>query len=253
MSTTRAGTPGRSASGARQSGPVRLRGQILALIADQRLMPGDRLPAEPWLAETFSAGRSTVREALKLLEQEGLVDAVQGRGRFLSAIGSLAIERPITRYEGIADMLSELGYTVSTAVLSVTEQAASLEQARALDIAEGDSVIRLVRLRSGDGRPLVFSTDVIVRDALPGPIAHRDWSEPITSALAANGHEITSSAANLSAVNLPEEIADKYNLGGLDPWMLISETCIAREGRRILVAEDYHRGDAIGFNVLRRR
>lgn len=240
-------------SGRRQSGPERLREQILALVADQGLMPGDRLPAEPWLAANFAVGRSTVREALKLLEQEGLVDAVQGTGRFLSAIGSLAIERPITRYEGIADMLSGLGYTVTTTVLSVTEEPATLERARSLDIAEGDSVIRLVRLRSGDDRPLVFSTDVIVRDALPGPIAHRDWSEPVTAALAANGHEITSSAANLSAVNLPAEIADKYNLGGLDPWMLISETCITREGRRVLAAEDYHRGDAIGFNVLRRR
>ncbi len=94
---------------------------------------------------------------------------------------------------------------------------------------------------------------MIVRDALPGPIVHRDWSEPITEALAANGHEIISSAANLRAVNLPDEIAGKYNLGGLDPWMLITETCITREGRRVLLAEDYHRGDAIGFNVLRRR
>jgi GntR family transcriptional regulator len=35
--------------------------------------------------------------------------------------------------------------------------------------------------------------------------------------------------------------------------MLITETCITRAGRRVLVAEDYHRGDAMGFNVLRRR
>jgi GntR family transcriptional regulator len=251
--TTAGGSTRRTRSGRRQSGPERLRGQILKLISDQNLMPGDQLPTEPWLTENFSAGRSTVREALKLLEQEGLVDAVQGRGRFVSAIGSLAIERPITRYEGIAEMLMELGYTVTTTVLSVTEEGATAEQARALDIAEGDSVIRLVRLRFGDDLPLVFSTDVIVRDALGGPIAHRDWSEPITAALAANGHEITSSAAHLSAVNLPVDLARKYSLGGLDPWMLITETCITRAGRRVLVAEDYHRGDIIGFNVLRRR
>ena len=242
-----------STSGTRESGSQRLRGQILRLISDEGLMPGDRLPAEPWLAENFSVGRSTVREALKLLEQEGLVDAVQGRGRFLSGVGSLAIERPITRYEGIAGMLTELGYTVTTAVLSVTEESATAAQARALAIAEGEPVIRLVRLRYGDGHPLVFSTDVIVRDALPGPIAHRDWSEPINAVLAVNGHEITSSAAHLSAVNLPADIGSKYNLGGLDPWMLITETCITRAGRRVLVAEDYHRGDAMGFNVLRRR
>ena len=245
--------PPLAASGRKLNGAERLRARIVQLIADEGLAPGDRLPTEPLLSETFSASRSTVREAFKLLEQEGLVDAVQGRGRFLSATGSLAIERPITKYEGIADMLTELGYRVSTGVLSVTEQGATKEQAHALEIAEGDPVILLVRLRFGDDSPLVYSTDAIVRDALPGPITHRDWSQPITSALAANGHEIVSSAAHLSAVNLPAAVEDRYNLGGLGPWVVISETCITRTGKRVLVAEDYHRGDAIGFNVLRRR
>jgi GntR family transcriptional regulator len=242
-----------AASARRESASDRLRSAIVRLIADERLLPGDQLPTEPWLAENFSAGRSTVREALKKLEQEGLVDAVQGRGRFLSAIGSLAIERPVTRYEGIAEMLTALGYTVTTTVLSVAEKLATDDQARALELEPGAAVIELVRLRLGNDEPLVFSTNVIPREVLPGPIAHRDWSAPITSALAAQGQEITSSAARLNAANLPSETAGRFGLGGLDPWMLVSETCITSAGRRVLLAEDYHRGDVVGFNVLRRR
>ncbi|TAM67751.1 MAG: GntR family transcriptional regulator [Microbacteriaceae bacterium] len=216
-------------------------------------MPGDRLPTEPWLAEKFGVARSTVREALKQLEQEGLVDAVQGRGRFLSGIGSLAIERPITRYEGIADMLGNLGYRVSTMVLSADEIEMSAEEANALDTEEGHPAIRLRRIRFGDDQPLVYSTDVILREALPGPITHRDWSAPVTAALAAQGHEITSSAAHISAVDLPPDVEKRHNLGGLGPWLLVTETCITRSGTRVLAANDYHRGDVIGFNVLRRR
>ena len=227
--------------------------KISRLIADTKLLPGDRLPTEPSLAEMFGVARSTVREALKRLEQEGLLDAVQGKGRFISGIGSLAIERPITKYEGIAEMLTNLGYQVTTVVLSVAEIDLSAEQAKLFAIDEGHSAIRLVRLRLGNDAPLVFSTDIILREALPGPVTHRDWSEPITSALAAHGQEISSSSAHISAANLPADIEERYNLAGHGPWLLVTETCITRTGKRVLVAQDYHRGDAIGFNVLRRR
>ena len=235
------------------NGTDQLHAKISRLIVDTRLLPGDRLPTEPSLAEMFGVARSTVREALKRLEQEGLVDAIQGKGRFISGIGSLAIERPITKYEGIAEMLNNLGYRVTTAVLAVDEIEMSPEQAHSLAVSDGHAAIRLVRLRYGEDEPLVFSTDIILRDALPGPIAHRDWSEPVTSMLAAHGHEITSSSAHLSAVSLPTDIEERHNLAGRGPWLLVTETCITRSGRRVLAAQDYHRGDAIGFNVLRRR
>jgi GntR family transcriptional regulator len=237
----------------KQSAADRLRDDLVILLADQGLLPGDRIPTEPWLADHFGVGRSTVREALKRLEHEGLVRAVQGRGRFLSAVGSLAVERPITKYEGIEEMLTSLGYRVSTAVLSVEEIRLTSIQAATFGVNEGDEAIRLVRLRYGDEQPMVYSVNLIPRDALPGPIVHRDWTGSVTEALEAHGHQVVSSLARISAVNLPADIKDRYSLGGLGPWLLVTETCLTSSGRRVLLAEDYHRGGAIGFNVLRRR
>jgi GntR family transcriptional regulator len=230
-----------------------LRDEVLELIGATALTPGDRLPTETWLATHFGVARSTVREALKRLEEEGLVDAVQGKGRFVSAMGALAVERPITRYEGIAEMLGNLGFRVTTAVLSVDEVPASSAHADALAVPVGAELIRVVRLRFGDDEPLVYTVDHIIRDALPGPIAHRDWSAPLTAALEAHGHQITSSVAHISAVDLPDAVQERHNLSGLGPWLLVTETCLTRSGRRILLAEDYHRGSLIGFNVRRRR
>ncbi|MGA4994846.1 GntR family transcriptional regulator [Nonomuraea bangladeshensis] len=47
------------------------------------LVPGDLLPSEAALRRRFQASRNTVRQALALLEQEGLVVAEHGRGRFV--------------------------------------------------------------------------------------------------------------------------------------------------------------------------
>ncbi|MDL9979258.1 GntR family transcriptional regulator [Microbacterium sp. ASV49] len=239
-------------TGGRASTPS-LRDELAQLIADDGLVPGDRLPTEARLAERFGVARSTIREALKRLEEEGLVDAVQGKGRFVSAIAAAIVERPITRYEGVSEMLSRLGYAVTTSVFSVGEVEADAAQAESLQVEPGTPLIRLARLRYGDDEPLVFSVDHVLRDALPGPIAHRDWSAPLTESLEAYGQQVTSSVARISAVELPFEIARRHRLTGLGPWLLVTETCLTRTGRRVLLAEDYHRGAAIGFNVRRQR
>ncbi|MFT4221299.1 MAG: GntR family transcriptional regulator [Microbacterium sp.] len=236
----------------RASAPT-LREAISRMIADDGLQPGDRLPTETRLAEHFGVARSTVREALKQLEEEGMVDAIQGKGRFVSAAAAAIVERPITRYEGVTEMLTKLGYAVTTSVFSVTEVAADAQQSRSLAVAPGAPLIRLARLRYGDEEPLVFSIDYVLRDALPGPLTHRDWSAPLTDALDACGHPLTSSIARISAVDLPIEVARRHRLMGLGPWLLVTETCLTRTGRRILLAEDYHRGGRIGFNVRRQR
>jgi GntR family transcriptional regulator len=224
--------------------------QIIDLINDG-MQPGDQLPTEPELAATFSVSRATVREALKLLEQDGVVHAMQGRGRFVSPLGALNVERPITRYESITEMLESLGYTVTNSVLAVEETPATERVAEALDIAVGEPVIKLVRLRLDGDEPLVFSVNMIVRSALPGPLAYRDWSASLTAALEAHGHQIDTAAARISAENLPAQY-ERYGLEA-GPWLLVEETCVTREGQRVLFSLDYHRGEKIAFNVLRRR
>lgn len=52
---------------------------IKQLVVDNQLEPGDKLPSEKELIETFQVGRGTVRESLKALEVQGIVKRVTGR------------------------------------------------------------------------------------------------------------------------------------------------------------------------------
>ena len=54
--------------------------QIQEAILDGKLMPGDQLPSELKLKEMFATSRGTVREALRTLEQKGLVEIKTGVG-----------------------------------------------------------------------------------------------------------------------------------------------------------------------------
>jgi len=69
--------------------------QIHHLIAEGRLKPGDRLPAERELAEVFGVSRTSVRDAIRVLETRGLVEPRHGEGTVVKQIPIDAIVSPL--------------------------------------------------------------------------------------------------------------------------------------------------------------
>lgn len=233
--------------------PIQVRDGLLEIVAERGLQPGDQLPTEAEVGALFGVSRSTVREALQLLERDGLIRTEHGRGRFLGPAAALRVERPIDHFESVTEMLTGLGYEPTSIVLSVEESAPSAAEADALGLDDAARVIRLTRLRLGDGRPLLYTVDTVPRDCLPGPLRHRDWSGSLTDALALHGHAVDSSMARIRAAELPAGVVDRHGLAGLGPWLLVEETCVSLASRRVLFAQDYHRGSDIAFHVVRRR
>lgn len=63
--------------------------QLVALIKNQRLGAGDKLPTESELTELLAVGRGTVREAVKVLTSRNILEVRQGSGIFVSAKGGV--------------------------------------------------------------------------------------------------------------------------------------------------------------------
>jgi GntR family transcriptional regulator, transcriptional repressor for pyruvate dehydrogenase complex len=64
---------------------VKLIGIFKKLIAEGTLVPGGRLPAERELAESFGVSRSSLRQALKVLEMMGVISQRVGDGTYLNS------------------------------------------------------------------------------------------------------------------------------------------------------------------------
>jgi GntR family transcriptional regulator len=231
---------------------VQVRDALIEYFRDHGTKPGDRILSEPEIVELFRVGRSTAREALKLLEHDGLVEVRPGLGRYLSSLFAATVDRPITRFESVSQMLAGMGYSFRTLTLAVEETTPTEVEAKALALPDDASVVRVTRLRSDRDEPLMYSVDTIARENLPGPIKHVDWNGSISSLMQAQGKELTFSTARIQAVSLPEGPAKRFALDGHDPWLLITETAFSTTGEPVLYAQDYHRGDMFSFNVLRR-
>lgn len=65
--------------------------EIQRLIAEGHFHPGDQFPSEMELAERFGVGRSSIREAMRVLQLMGVVEVIQGKGTFVREPGILPL------------------------------------------------------------------------------------------------------------------------------------------------------------------
>ena len=77
--------------------------QIQAMIAAQRLQPGEKLPNERDLAKTLSVSRPTIREAMRLMQHRGLIMRKPGGGTYLIQMSTAAVSESLDRYFWIKD------------------------------------------------------------------------------------------------------------------------------------------------------
>ena len=233
---------------------LQLRDELVRAIRSGGMRPGDRLPSETELADRFGVSRSSVREALKLLEQDGLITVQHGSGRFVSASAGLVVNRSVTRFESVTDLLRSLGYEATVRVLAVERGTPTKEERAALGLAPGVDVVRARRARLHDGRALGLSLNTFSAELLgEDDVGAADLSGSLTEWLRARGHLPVSSAAEIRAAALPPAEAALPEFAGDVPWLLISERCVDASGAPVLLSSEYHRGDAFAFHVLRRR
>lgn len=69
--------------------------QIQRMILDGLLKPGDKLPPERELAETFQVSRSSLRDAIRTLELIGLVEPRQGEGTVVRDLSADSLINPL--------------------------------------------------------------------------------------------------------------------------------------------------------------
>jgi GntR family transcriptional regulator, transcriptional repressor for pyruvate dehydrogenase complex len=72
--------------------------QVTDRVLNDHLQPGDRLPAERDLAAQLGVSRTAVREAIRALEEKGLVEVRQGAGTFVRSPDSESVSQSLSLY-----------------------------------------------------------------------------------------------------------------------------------------------------------
>lgn len=173
-----------------------LRGRI----AQGHPAPGERLDTQRSLAREFGVTLMTLRQALELLERDGLITRRHGLGTF---VASPSVDYDILQLRAFAGDLSAKGKHVATRFLRSHFGRADRAVAGELRLGKGDRVFALERLRLVDGHPMSFQASY-----LPAPlgeeVAKADLTvTPLRQVLSFKlGIEITAARETVSAVHL---------------------------------------------------
>lgn len=127
---------------------------ILQQIKEGSYKVGDAIPTEKELSEIYDISRTTVRQAITELVQEGWLYRVKSKGTFVRAP---KIEQSFIQALGsFNDQILELGMTPSTEVLDFKVIKVPDEVAVHLNLAVGEKVIYIHRRRFADNEPIVM-------------------------------------------------------------------------------------------------
>ncbi|MBC8585155.1 GntR family transcriptional regulator [Oscillospiraceae bacterium NSJ-64] len=115
------------------------------------------------MAEEFSVDRKTLRKAISVLVDEGILTRIHGKGTY---INKRQVSYDLDIMDNFSQMLQRSGMKHECRLLYKEKRKAGFKYAKILQINEDDDVYRLVRLRYGDGEPLALQDTYIVYDII---------------------------------------------------------------------------------------
>jgi len=136
-------------------------------IQEGSLQPGDQLPTEAELCARFGVSRGTVRQAIQLLVQEGLVEREQGRGSFVKT----PRRRAFFTLTGFREDMRRQGIVPETQVLASEVVPADVVTAQRLELEEGEPVIHIERLHLANGSPILYDQRLLAQSLCPDLLA----------------------------------------------------------------------------------
>src|SRR5579883_448612 len=237
----------------RRSMVEQLREALMELLRTEQYPAGSQIPSEQELVERFAVSRATVREVLKSLVQAGLLDCRHGKGYFVLSPEAV-IHKPVTQLQSVTELMADMGYAVENRVLRMREENPSPLVRRELQLKEGQTVLRLERVRLSREQPLIYSIDIFPRDLVPGAWQEQNWSGSLLQFFdEASNINIVSSRAVIRAVLLDEQLCAEIGVPPQTAWLCMEQLNVTKSGRPVLFSQDYHRGENFQFYVTRRR
>lgn len=226
---------------------TQIREALRARILDGTYREHAQLPSESELTAKFGVSRITVRHALAHLQREGLIFKVTGKGTFVS---KRKAQQDLSRLQGFGEAMHRLGRETFSRVLGHGLLRADPEIAARLEVAAGDTVVELRRLRYLDHAPisldLSYFPAAIGEQVLRADLASRDVFSILENEV---GIALGAAEVSIEAALAEGDIAVALGIQEGAPLLRIERLTTSNDGRPIDFEYLYYRGDAMRYRV----
>ena len=212
------------------------------IVTDQ-LGPHTLLPSERELAHQHGVSRMTARQALSLLESEGVVYRKPPRGTFVA--------EPRVRFHigSFSEEVSRLGRRPAARLLWAEHQHPTPAVRMALGLDDAEMVNVFHRLRTVDDVPFALETTFLPADLTPGILDEPDDGSLWAILRGRYGVDLASSTAVLESIVLDDASSAQLGVRAGSAGTLLTRRTADSAGRCVEYARDVYRADRASFEV----
>lgn len=218
-------------------------------------LDGEAIPGERELASKYDVKRSTIKYALRKLEEQGMVYRIRGKGTFIHKNKESPMDingAAVQGNKGISALVRSYGIKISNVVLVCGTITGNRFLESKLDLQEGEPVFALHRVRYGNDEPLAIEYTYVPKSIFPD-IEELDFSMvSLYDYMDANGHLPVKFDQVLRVTRLSPKEARYLELPVDDPSFYFELIGVDSERRIVEYTESYIRCDKTEFKFTAR-
>lgn len=210
----------------------------------------EQLPSEFDFAKLLGVSRATLREALRILEEENVIIRRHGVGTFVNA--KPLFSSGIEQLNSVTNMIIQVGMKPGTIFLSSDTLNATEEDVRRFSCSNEEEIVVMERVRTADGEPVVYCVDKVPNKYLPETFSHEE--ESIFNILDETAHKkITYAIAEIEPLGYHERISPILECDPETALLVLKQMHFDEMDEPILYSVNFFRADKFSFHVLRKR
>jgi GntR family transcriptional regulator len=238
------------ATSARQSLRHQIADDLRGRVLTGELTAGAQLPSEPELARRMHVSRSSLRAAIALLEEEGLVRRLHGSGTYVN-------DRPLLRDDisrnlSVTAMITATGREPGARLSEAKLEPAPPEVAAAFGLSAGAPLSALRRVRTADDQPVVDTIDWCRPELLDPETMANPLDGSVYRALAERGLTIHHGVATMRPSVADRRIAARLAVPKGSLLLTLFQVDSTADGVVALVSLEIYRADTFEVSVYRR-
>lgn len=211
----------------------------------------EKLPSEFELSKSLGVSRATLREALRLLEEDNVIVRRHGVGTFVNS--KPVFSSGIEELTSVSDMIRQAGMEPGVVYLSTSESICSEEDVNRFHCNPDDTVISIERVRTANGEPVVYCIDKVPSVYMPEGFLGRKESS-IFSALEESGDiRISYAVTFIDPTGYHEEASPILECDPETALLVLKQHHYDENDRLVLYSKNYFRADKFSFHVVRKR
>lgn len=210
----------------------------------------EKLPSEFELSKDLGVSRATLREALRILEEENVIIRRHGVGTFVNT--KPRFSSGIEQLNSVTDMIKNANLTPGTVFLSSSITGATEDDVKRFKCSKEDEIFLLERVRTSNCEPVVYCLDKIPTHLLPESFDHKQDSLFKLLEDKASIY-ITYAVTHIEPIGYHEKISQILECDPETSLLLLKQIHYDSQDRPVLYSLNYFRADHFSFHVVRKR